>query len=172
MKKLLTLLTAGMFVLTAGNCVYAEDGADSWNQGFQKKHHEKRKEHMKQKQQEIKNRLNLTEDQKVKAKQLREQARPQIKTILDKKRALHQEIQQLRKSEVSKEALQAKYKTLESLRKQANKIREKNRQKFESILNSQQKAEFSKIKQEMKEKRELMKKNWKKQHKFKHHNED
>lgn len=75
-------------------------------------------------------RLNLTEEQKQKAKELREKNKPQMEELFAKMR---------------------------ELRKQAEEIRKQNKEEFESILTPEQKEILQKMKQEHLEKIKLKK---------------
>ena len=152
MKKIVVLMAAVMFTSLVGNYVYAEDVSNEAR--HKPKFHQKHMEHFKQKREELREKLNLTEEQKEKAKQLRMEARPAIKPIIEKLRQEKHELREMQKSGASKEELKTKIEKIKSLRQEANKIREKNMKKFEAILDSQQKAEFKKHKKEMEKNKE------------------
>ncbi|HSA06727.1 MAG TPA: Spy/CpxP family protein refolding chaperone [Candidatus Gastranaerophilales bacterium] len=157
MKKLFTLSSSTVFVLVlllVGNFASAQKNPDMERYGKMKQEH---KEKFKEKKDEIQNRLNLTEEQKAQAKKFHEEARPEIKPVVEKIKAKRQEIIEMKKSGASQEQLKAKMEEMKPLIDEANRIREKNAQKFESILTPEQKVEFQKIKEEVKQKREQMK---------------
>ena len=111
---------------------------------------------------ELENKLNLTEEQKAKAKEIRMQGREEIKPIIDELRAKKEKIREIKASSLSEKEkasqIEAQRKEIQSLREQADKIREKNMTQFENILTAEQKVEFNKFKQEMKAKHETFKK--------------
>lgn len=159
MKKFLTLLIALGFLIISGNYALAEDNFSTERQGHFKNRKEKRQEHrkhFKKKRQEVKERLHLTEEQKTRARAIHEEARPKIKPIVEKIRAKKREIIEMKQSGATREEMHQKIREIKSLISEANEIREENIKKFESILDAQQKAEFEKIKAEVKEKREQM----------------
>lgn len=167
MKKFLMMLTTIIYVFMAGNCAFAQNSPENHNSSGilnkKQKMHQKHKEKFKQKKQEIKNRLNLTEEQKAKAKVIHEEAKPKIKPIIEKMRKKIGEIQQLKQSGASREEIMKKVEEIKALKQEANQIRKKNVEKFESILTPEQKAEFEKIKSEIEQKREQMRNKLKEQ---------
>ena len=96
--------------------------------------------------------LNLTEQQKAKAKENRIKGRKEMKPVMDEIRAKKEAVLDVMDSDLSKEEQQAKIKELQSeikkLHEKANTIREKNMKEFEKILDKEQKAKFEKIKKE------------------------
>lgn len=111
---------------------------------------------------DLENKLNLTEEQKSKAKEIRMQGREEIKPIIDELRVKKEKIREIKTSSLSEKEkssqIEAQRKEIQALREQADKIREKNMAQFEGILTAEQKNEFNKFKQEMKAKHEAFKK--------------
>ena len=111
---------------------------------------------------ELENKLNLTDEQKVKAKEIRMKGREEIKPIIDELKAKKEKIQEIKASNISEKEktsqIEKQRNEIKSLREQADKIREKNMSQFEEILTTEQKEEFNKFKQEMKIKHENLKK--------------
>ncbi len=97
-------------------------------------------------------RLNLTEKQKQKARQIHQQGREQMKPIMMQLGLKRQELDMIKLSKLSEQAQQEKITELNAeikeLEKQAQDIRKKNTQEFESLLNKKQKAELEKMKAE------------------------
>ena len=97
-------------------------------------------------------RLNLTEKQKEKAKIIHQQGRQQMKPIMMQIEVKRQEIETVKLSKISDKMQQEKIDQLnieiKALEKQADEIRKKNTQEFESILNKKQKAELEQMKAE------------------------
>lgn len=103
----------------------------------------------------IEERLNLTEEQKQKAHEIRMNGQEKMKHIFAKMQAKKQEIKQVADSNLSqakkdKKIAQLK-EELQTIKNEAKTIRTENRKEFEAILTTEQKAEFEKIKQEGKD---------------------
>lgn len=101
---------------------------------------------------EFEKRLKLTDKQKAQAEQLRMKGHEEMKPIMEKIKAKHQEAEVVRRSRISvemqKEKLDKIHQELKELHKQAHELRMKNMQEFESILTKRQKKELEKMKQE------------------------
>ncbi len=97
-------------------------------------------------------RLKLTEKQKQKAAQIHKEGKEQIKPVIMKLDLKRQELEMVKLSKMSERAQQEKATELNAeikeLEKQAQDIRKKNTQEFESILNKKQKAELEIMKAE------------------------
>ena len=97
-------------------------------------------------------RLNLSEKQKQKARQIHQQGREQMKPIMMQLGLKRQELDMIKLSKLSEQAQQERITELNAeikeLEKQAQDIRKKNTQEFESLLNKKQKAELEKMKAE------------------------
>ena len=96
--------------------------------------------------------LNLTDDQKAKAKEIHKKGFEQIKPIMDKIELKQEEIEAVKRSSLAPE-VQAKRivtlrKDIRELRHQAREVQMKNMKEFESILTDTQKEELKKIKEE------------------------
>ena len=100
----------------------------------------------------LEERLKLTEEQKVKAKEIRMQGHEKIKPVFEQIKAKKQEIKTIKMSKIAPAEQQKKIAALKSdikkLKTEARKIRQENMKEFEAILTPEQKAEFEKIKQE------------------------
>ena len=96
--------------------------------------------------------LNLTDQQKAKAKENRIKGRKEMKPIMDEIRAKKEAVLDVMDSDLSQEEQQAKIKELQSeikkLHEKANTVRENNMKDFEKILTKEQKTKFEKIKKE------------------------
>lgn len=101
-------------------------------------------------------RLNLTEEQKQKAHDLRMDGHKKMKPVFDKIAAKKAEIKKVEESNISQDKKDKKIQSLKNdiktLRQEAKKIRIDNAKQFEAILTPEQKTEFEKIKQEGREK--------------------
>ena len=101
---------------------------------------------------EFEQRLNLTDKQKEKAKQIHKQGKEQIKPVIMQIEAKRQEIETVKLSRISVKMQEEKIAQLNAeikeLEKQAQEIRKKNSQEFEKLLNKKQKAELDKMKAE------------------------
>ncbi len=161
MKKFLVLFTAVVIAFTTINCAFAwDDDDDGYQRGpkgprgaHRESFREKHKEEIKKHKEEIKRRLKLTEEQKVQAKAIRQQARPKIEPIIEQMHKQAENILEMKQSGASQEEIKSEIEKMKALGKQANEIREENIKKFEAILNEEQKAEFKKIKAEVKQKK-------------------
>lgn len=100
-------------------------------------------------------RLNLTDKQKEKARVIHKQGREEIKPVMMQIEVKRQEIQTVKLSRIAERAQKERIDQLNAeikeLEKQAQDIRKKNSQEFESILNKKQKAELEKMKAEGRE---------------------
>lgn len=117
------------------------------------------KAEMEAKKAEFEKRLNLTETQKQQIEKNKAKDREKMKPIMQK---MHEKRKALRDIEMDK-ALSPEEKIEKSapiekdlidLKVKANDLRKKNMESFEKLLNSEQKAEFEKIKQEQKDEME------------------
>lgn len=101
---------------------------------------------------EFEKRLNLTDEQKAKAKAIREKGHQEMKPLMDKIKAKREEIKAIKLSKIAVEAQNEKINALrgelKELRKQANELRMKNMKEFESILTKKQLKELKKMKEE------------------------
>jgi Spy/CpxP family protein refolding chaperone len=113
------------------------------------------KEEMEAKKAEIDKRLNLTEEQKKQIEKNKEKDRKKIKPVIDKMHADKKELHEiygndtLTRAEKDKKAKKIK-KDLKKQKNLADKYRKENMKNFESVLTTEQKEEFAKIKQEQK----------------------
>lgn len=103
-------------------------------------------------------RLQLTDAQKTKAKELRMKSHKEIKPIMEQIKAKHQEIEAVKLSKISTQAQEEKIEALKGemreLNKKAHEIRMKNMKEFEAILTKKQLKELEKIKKEGRKKYE------------------
>jgi len=97
-------------------------------------------------------RLNLTEEQKALAKDIRKKGHEEMKPIMDKIKDLKQEKEMVKLSRISTQAQEEKIAEIDAqikeLRKQAHEMRAKNMKEFEAILTEKQKKELAKMKKE------------------------
>ena len=130
MKKYLSLMMMGLVLCSSPVWANAEQSViekkDVITENIQADKVKLRKKH----RENFAERLNLTEEQKIKAKEMREKNKPQMEEIFSK---------------------------MKELRKQAAEIREQNQKEFESILTPEQKETLQKIKKEHHEKMKLKK---------------
>lgn len=121
---------------------------------------------MAKKKAEFEKRLNLTDEQKAKAKEIRQKGHDQMEPIMEQIKAKHQEIKTIRMSRMAVEMQQEKINEIRSelrkLNKQAHDLRMQNMKEFESILTAKQQKELKKMKEEG---RKNFEKNFKKQQK-------
>lgn len=120
------------------------------------------KEKMEQKRAEFEAKLNLTEEQKAQAKEIRLKGHEEMKPIMEKMKAKKMELDAVKDNgnitvNEQRAQLDKLFAEMKDLKKQARDLRIKNMQEFESILTDKQKKTLEKMKEEGK-------KNFKKQH--------
>lgn len=97
-------------------------------------------------------RLNLTDKQKEKARQIHKQGHDEMRPVMMKIQMKRQEIETIRLTKLPERELSERIDKLNNeisnLEKQARDIRKKNTQEFEKILNKTQRAELEKMKAE------------------------
>lgn len=97
-------------------------------------------------------RLNLTDKQKEKARQIHKQGHAEMRPVMMKIQMKRQEIETIRLTKLSEREMTERIDKLNNeisnLEKQARDIRKKNTQDFEKILNKSQRAELEKMKAE------------------------
>ena len=97
-------------------------------------------------------RLNLTEEQKQKSKELRLEGREKMKPVMDKIRAKENEARMIKNSNTEDQAQTEKLNAinleLRTLHKQAHDIRIENMKSFEDILTTDQKKTLKEMRQE------------------------
>jgi|GEM_PF-311524 len=102
--------------------------------------------------------LGLSEEQKAKAREIREKGREEIKPVFEKMKAKNDEIAAVAKSRITAEAQQEKIEKLQkemiTLKEEADKLRKKNMAEFEKILTSKQKKTLEEMKAEGKKRHE------------------
>lgn len=96
---------------------------------------------------EFEKRINLTDEQKAKAKELREQGFEKMKPIMEKMKEKQDSLKKLEKSE-DVQNVQQLHKELGALKREAHEIRMQNMKEFESILTKKQQQELKKMKEE------------------------
>lgn len=156
MKKLLTT-TLAMALMIGITQVSAQakdfknrrQNENSTPKSIMFEHQKPNKEQMRK---EFEQRLNLSEEQKQKAKKVHEKGKAEIQPIFMQMEVKHQEIKNLKLSDLSENERKQKMEQLKTeiraLNKQAHEIRKKNSEEFEQILNKDQKAELEKMKAE------------------------
>ncbi len=105
-----------------------------------------------QKRAEFEKRLKLTDEQKAKAKEIRQKGHEELKPIMDKIQEKRQEIKAVKLSRMAQRAQEERIaelrKEIMALKRHAHEIRMKNMQEFESILTKKQLKELNKMKKE------------------------
>ena len=129
-KSYLTLLCATA-LLCGTSFAYASDDI-TMPPPPQTEHHQRMERHHEKMAQKLADDLKLTDEQRAKAKEMRQQAREKIKPLIDE---------------------------MKEIRKKMDTIRQENMKAFEEILTPEQKETFAKIKAERKAKfKKMMKK--------------
>ena len=166
MKKIIVMLAVCSFIASnLSASVFAQNDYSQSEKPFQNRMHSNNgkftpgangKEH---RSNELGKKLNLTEEQRAKAKAIHEQSRAKMEPIIKELRAEKENLMKMKKSGASQEQIKTQREQMKPLREKARKLHEENLSKFEAILTSEQKTNFKQIKQEMIQKRKEMKKN-------------
>ena len=147
MKKLLILLAV---VMISFNTVIANEAI---TQPDNNSNHQK--ERM-QRMAAFEQKLGLTEDQKIKARELRLQGYEKMKPVMEEIRNKHQEAKMVKLSRISVQMQEEKLakidEELKVLEKQAHEIRTQNMKEFEKILTKNQKKTLKQMKKEGRQK--------------------
>lgn len=156
MKKL--LLLAGILALSISTQAFAAETTDTAVPANQKPQCTKpcpdkmQKPPMAPNKIDFEKRLNLTDEQKTKAKEIHQKGFEEIKPIMDKLQLKHEEIEAVKRSKLAPEAQAEKIvqlkKECRDLKRQARDVQMKNMKEFEAILTDKQKQELQKIKEE------------------------
>lgn len=106
----------------------------------------------KKRQAEFEQRLKLTDEQKAKAKELREQGFEKMKPVMDKMKEKRAEIEAVKRSRIAPQAQQEKIEQLKkeigALRNEMHRLRMENMKSFEALLTKSQLKELKKMKEE------------------------
>ena len=147
MKKILVLLFA---VILSSTLAQAKIPEDNMNRPPMppRMDEQQRLQHEKAFEQ----RLELTEEQIQKSKELRLEGREKIKPVVEKIKAREREIQMVRQSNLDEKTQETKinslHSDLRSLHKQAHDIKVENMKQFENILTVEQRKTLKEMKQE------------------------
>lgn len=147
MKKIMVLMCA--LCITAATVNAAEE---KLNQPSAPKRAECAVNHKNQREAAFERRLGLTEVQKLKAKQIREQGHAKLKPVMEQIKEKHQEAEVIKLSRISVQMQEEKLAVIDEelkvLEKQAQEIRKSNMKEFESILTRDQKKTLKEMKKE------------------------
>ncbi len=106
----------------------------------------------KKRQAEFEQRLKLTDEQKAKAKELREQGFEKMKPLMDKMKEKRAEIEAVKRSRIAVQAQNEKIEQLKreigALRNEMHRLRMENMKNFEALLTKSQLKELKKMKEE------------------------
>lgn len=153
MKKILAV--SSLLALSLSVPTFAQDvanppemppaiNAENKNPDFQNR----KKPNFEKKRAEFENRLQLTDEQKAKAKALREQGRKDMEPVMNELRIKHQEMKKLKEANAPKEDFDKLRAEVQVLHKKMHEQRMKNMKDFEAILTKKQLKELNKIKEE------------------------
>lgn len=149
MRKIFSLIFGISLILSAESFTNQVIAAQSPNMSSGIMQQRPSKEQMRK---EFEQRLNLTNKQKEKARQIHKQGREEIRPVIMKIEVKQQEIETVKLSRISEKMQQEKIAQINAeikeLEKQAQEIRKKNSQEFEKLLNKKQRAELEKMKAE------------------------
>ena len=152
MKKL--LLLGIMFCITAVSANAADKfkPADGINPPPRPPHEKMSKEEMAKREAAFDQKLGLTEEQKVQARELRKQGFEKMKPIMDQIKTKREEARNLTKSDIDsvkqQEELEKKRAEIRELERKAHQIRHENMKDFEKILTPEQQKTLKEMKQE------------------------
>ena len=145
MKKIFVLLSVICLSITAANAV--EQTKQFPNNTAQKYIAIKE-----QRERAFERRLELTEVQKLKAREIRKNGHENLKPVLDEIKSKKQEAEMIRRSRMAVQMQEEKLTVIDTelkiLEKKANSIRKSNMRDFESILTRQQKRTLKEMKKE------------------------
>lgn len=106
----------------------------------------------KKRQAEFEQRLKLTDEQKAKAKELREQGFEKMKPLMDKMKEKRAEIEAVKLSRIAPRAQEEKIEQLKkeigALKQEMHRLRMENMKNFEALLTKSQLKELKKMKEE------------------------
>lgn len=106
----------------------------------------------KKRQAEFEQRLKLTDEQKAKANELREQGFEKMKPLMDKMKEKRAEIEAVKLSRIAPQAQQEKIEQLKkeigALKQEMHRLRMENMKNFEALLTKSQLKELKKMKEE------------------------
>lgn len=157
MKKILLIASIFALTLSTAQCFAAENTSADLptkpaEKQCQKPCNKFQKPQVKQNKVDFDKRLKLTDEQKAKAKEIHRKGFEEIKPIMDKLDLKREEIDAVKRSNLSPEAQAEKIvklrKESRELRRQTREIQMKNMKEFEAILTDKQKDELKKIKEE------------------------
>ncbi len=165
MKKTFLTLAVLALAFTVPSSVFANETeaqmAPSQNVPIQREMTNKRpdfkkppmqKQYMEKRKQEFEKRLNLTDEQKLKAKKIQEKGREEMKPVMQQIRLKREEIRKIENSfntDADKKALIEPLRNdVRELNKKAHQMRVQNMKEFEGILTQKQLKELEKMKQE------------------------
>lgn len=144
MKKLLTIMC--VFCMTVA-CAYSAEVTK--NADIQTKINSPQKMH---RDAVFEKRLNLTEVQKLKAREIRRTGHDKLKPVMEEIKLKKQEAEMVRRSRMAVQMQEEKLTVIDAelkvLEKKANDIRRANMKEFESILTRQQKRTLKEMKKE------------------------
>ncbi len=153
MKKLLLILSLVVLTSTAAN---ASENVQRYGSDNFVPPPPVSKQEMAQREKRFEQRLGLTEEQKVQARNMREQGFEKMKPVIDTLKAREREADMVKNSKlapnVQEEKLNSINNDIDNLRRQAHEIKRENMKNFESILTNDQKKILKEMKQEGRQK--------------------
>lgn len=145
MKKLLILLTVA---IVSSSSIYAAENVIPIKQNDKTQAMNIRL----QRENAFEKRLGLTEEQKVKAKEIRKNGHEKLRPVIEEIKLKKQEAKMVKMSRIAVEVQEERLAVIDSelkiLEKKANEIRKSNMKEFESILTRNQKRILKQMKKE------------------------
>lgn len=150
MKKFIVAFALLSFISTSMGTAFAKE--TNYNQGLHKGWEQGKREGFKKHNFELKQKLNLTEDQEARARDIRQHSRDQIKPLIDQIRAEKAKMREMASQNAAQADLERQREKVADLMRQAKEIHKQNLTSFEGILTPDQKTSFEQIrKQRMEE---------------------
>lgn len=150
MKKLALIMCAACIL--AGSAVSAEETCTKANEGIKNPPSKEEMMNRRKAHEAFEQKLGLTEEQKVKAKELRIQGREKMQPVMEEIKLKKQEAKMVKLSRMAVQAQEEKLaeidKELAVLEKKAKEIRQQNMKDFEAILTKDQKKILNNMKKE------------------------
>lgn len=151
MKKIMVMMVALALTIVTANAAENIKPANS-NQTVQLKAIDKKM----MRDNAFEKRLELTEVQKLKARQIRQSGHEKLRPVIEQIKTKKQEAEMIRRSRMAVQMQEEKLSVIDDelriLEKQANEIRRANMKEFESILTRQQKKTLKQMKKEGRQK--------------------
>ena len=147
MKKFIVMLAFAAFITTGTQGIsFAEGYGPMDNQMHGQYNKEGHNPGM-----ELRQKLNLTEEQAQKAKEMREASRAKIKPLIDEMRAERAKFREMTQNNAPQDQIDAQKQKIKELMMRVREVHRQNLGNFEQILTPDQKTQFQEFKKQRKE---------------------